>query len=104
MLGLETALALAITELDIDLATIVGLLSWRPAVIAGVTATHGGPITEGRPANLCVIDPNASWTVDPATVASRSRNTPYAGRTLRGRVRHTFLAGEPVVLEGCAQR
>jgi dihydroorotase len=104
MLGLETALALAITELDLDLSEILALLSWRPALIAGLGDLHGGPIEEGRPANLCVIDPNATWTVDPAKLASRSRNTPYAGRTLAGRVRHTFLWGEPVVLDGEATR
>ena len=104
MLGLETALALAMTELDLDLATILALLCWRPAVIAGLSETHGGPIEQGRPANLCVIDPSATWTVDPAALASRSRNTPYAGRTLTGKVRHTFLFGEPVVLDGEATR
>jgi dihydroorotase len=104
MLGLETALALAITELGVDLREVLALLSWRPALIAGIADAHGGPIEEGRPANLCVIDPNATWTVDPAALASRSRNTPYAGRTLTGRVRHTFLWGEPVVLDGEAQR
>ncbi len=45
-----------------------------------------------------------SLTVDPAALASRSRNTPYAGRELRGKVRHTVLLGEPVVLDGEAQR
>ena len=59
---------------------------------------------EGRPANLCVIDPTATWTVEPARSASRSRNTPYAGRTLTGRVRHTVLHGEPVVIDAEAQR
>jgi dihydroorotase len=103
MLGLETALALAITELGRDLATIIGLLSWRPAAIAGVSETHGA-IAPGRVGNVCVIDPAATWTVDPMQLASRSRNTPYAGRTLTGRVRHTFLHGEPVVLDGQAQR
>jgi dihydroorotase len=104
MLGLETALALAITELSLDLAQVLALLSWRPAAIAGIADVHGGPIAEGRPANLCVIDPSATWTVDPFALASRSRNTPYAGRTLTGRVRHTFLWGDPVVLDGEPQR
>jgi dihydroorotase len=104
MLGLETALALALTELDLPLADLLALLSWRPAAILGVDDEHGGPIEAGRPANLVVIDPNATWTVDPAALASRSRNTPYAGRELRGRVRHTLLAGEPVVVDGEAQR
>ena len=105
MLGLETALALALTELpSVPLAAILGLLSWQPAGIAGIGDEHGGPIVEGRPANLCVIDTAPSWTVDPSRLASRSRNTPYAGRTLRGRVRHTILRGEPVVVDGAAQR
>ena len=104
MLGLETALALALTELELGLVDVLALLSWRPAVIAGVADAHGGPIVEGRSANLCVIDPGATWTVDPARLASRSRNTPYAGRTLTGRVRHTFLWGEHVVRDGEATR
>jgi dihydroorotase len=104
MLGLETALALAITELGIELRDALALLSWRPAAIAGLSDTHGGPIVEGRAANLCVIDPATTWVVDPSALASRSRNTPYAGRTLTGRVRHTFLWGEPIVLDGEAQR
>ncbi|MGH6661399.1 MAG: amidohydrolase family protein, partial [Rhodospirillales bacterium] len=98
------ALALALTELDLPLAEILALLSWRPAAIAGVADDHGGVLEAGRVANLCVLDPNATWTVDPAQLASRSRNTPFAGRRLRGRVRHTFLRGEPVVLDGEATR
>jgi dihydroorotase len=80
------------------------LLSWRPAALLGISPTHGGPVEPGRPANLCVIDPSATWTVDPAALASRSVNTPYAGMTLTGRVRHTLLSGEPVVVDAEAQR
>jgi dihydroorotase len=104
MLGLETALALALTELELDLADVLALLSWRPAAIAGLDGEHGGPVEEGRPANLCVIDPAAAWVVEPEALASRSRNTPFAGRKLTGRVRHTLLRGEPVVVDGEAQR
>jgi dihydroorotase len=104
MLGLETALALALTELDLPLGHVLALLSWRPARIAGVDADHGGPVAEGRPANLCVVDPSAACVVDPSATASRSRNTPYAGRKLTGRARHTILRGEPVVIDGEVQR
>jgi dihydroorotase len=104
MLGLETALALATTELDLDLRQIFGLLSWRPAQLLGVTDVHGGPIEVGRAANLCIFDPTATWTVDPDESVSRSRNNPYRGRQLTGRVRHTVLAGEPVVIDGEPQR
>ena len=108
MVGLETALAVALTDLvegaGMDLVDVLGAMSWRPAAIAGLAHLHGGAIEPGRPANLCVFDPSEEWTVDPATLASRSANTPYAGRTLRGRVRHTLLCGEPVVVDGEAQR
>jgi dihydroorotase len=104
MLGLETALALALTQLGLPIDQALGLLSWRPSAILGVAEVHGGPIEPGRPANLCVVDPAARWTVDPAALASRSRNTPYAGMTLTGQVRHTLLAGEPVVIDAEAQR
>ena len=97
MLGLETALALALTELNLPIAEVLGLLSWRPAAIAGLSGVHGGPIAPDAPANLCVFDPDEEWTVDPDDLASRSRNTPYAGRLVRGRVRHTVVGGHPVV-------
>jgi dihydroorotase len=104
MLGLETALALTLSELSLPVERALALLSWQPARIAGIEADHGGPVAEGRAAHLCVIDPDAVWVVEPEKLASRSRNTPYAGRKLTGRVRHTVLAGEPVVIDGAAQR
>jgi dihydroorotase len=104
MLGLETALALAVTELDLPIERLLALLSWQPAAIAGLAGRHGGPIVAGAAANLCVIDPEVTWVVDATRLASRGRNCPYAGRTLTGRVRHTVLRGEPVVIDGEAQR
>lgn len=104
MLGLETALALALTELDLPIGEIIGLMSWGPAEIAGITDRHGGAIESGAVANLAVVDPNATWVVDPTSLASRSTNTPYAGRSLSGRVRHTIVDGEAVVVDGEAQR
>ena len=104
MLGLETALALALTELDLDLVATVALLSWRPAAIAGLSDRHGGPVEPGRPANLAIFDPSLRWTVDPSRLASLSRNTPYAGRSVTGKVRHTVFRGEVVVKDGEAQR
>ena len=104
MLGLETALALALNELDLPIERVLAYLSWQPAKIAAVNAEHGGPIAAGKPANLCVIDPNAEWSVDGRALASKSRNTPYDGRKLTGKVRHTILRGEVVVRDGEAQR
>jgi len=104
MLGLETALALALTELDMPLERLLATMSWIPASIACIDDHHGRPVAPGEPANLCVFDPTETWVVDPSHTASRSRNTPYAGRKVRGRVRHTVLAGEFVVTNGEAQR
>jgi dihydroorotase len=108
MLGLETAFAVAVTALVVEagvaLDTVVAALSWRPAAIAGLAGEHGGPVAVGRPANLCVLEATRRWVVDADDTASRSRNNPYAGRELTGRVRHTVLRGEPVVIDGVAQR
>src|SRR6185437_11487778 len=88
MLGLQTALAIVIETM-----VEPGLLDWRgvadrmsvaPARI-GALAEHGRPIAIGEPANLVVVDPTIRWTVSPAALVSKSRNTPYAGRTLPGR-------------------
>jgi dihydroorotase len=103
MTGLETALSVVA-------ATMVepGLLTWRqvaermsetPARI-GRVEDHGRPLAVGEPANVVLVDPAARWTVDPAQSASRSRNTPFAGRELPARVRATFLRGIPTVLDG----
>jgi dihydroorotase len=105
MLNLETALAVVHTELGATwgLEAMVAAMSTRPAEIAGLT-DQGGPIEVGRPANLCVFDPTVTWTVDAADTASLSRNSPWAGRTLTGRVRHTLCAGEAVVVDGSVTR
>ena len=103
MLGLETALSVVI-ETMVD----TGRLGWRevaermsgnPARI-GRVALQGQPIAVGSPANLCIVDPTAEWIVDPAVLASRSRNTPYAARSMRGKVVATFLHGHATVLHG----
>ena len=104
MLGLETALALTLGELGLPHQRVVEVLSINPARIAGVADRHGRPVAVGEPANFAVWDPNAEWTVVPTELASKSRNTPYAGRTVRGRVRHTVLAGQAVVVNGSATR
>jgi dihydroorotase len=111
MLGLETALAVTLGALcgaGMSVRAVLGLLSWRPARISGMAVDQGGdqggPVDVGMPGNICVIDLAERWEVDPDRQASLSRNTPWAGRTLTGRVRHTVYRGEPVVVDAEAQR
>jgi dihydroorotase len=105
-IGLETALAAVLTYLvepgTITLGRAVEALSTTPARNLGA-AEHGGPNEPARPANLVVVDPGASWVVE-APFASKSRNSAFLGRTLRGRVVHTLYRGELVVADGKAQR
>jgi dihydroorotase len=105
-IGLETALAAVLTELvepgRLSLHRAIEAMSTTPARILGA-AEHGGPLEAGRPANLVVFDPAATWTVEPP-FASRSRNSAFLGRTLLGRVVHTLLRGELVVAQGKATR
>jgi dihydroorotase len=62
------------------------------------------PIAPGAPGNLCVIDPSVVWVREAASSASKSRNDPWDGVKLTGRVRHTVLAGTPTVIHGEPQR
>jgi dihydroorotase len=105
-IGLETALAAVLTHLvepgELTLSRAIEALSTAPARILDA-GDHGGPIEPGRPANLVVFDPSADWVVEPP-FASRSRNSAFLGRRLRGRVVHTMLRGELVVADGKAQR
>lgn len=107
MLGLETALALVWEELVrpgvLTPLAAFAACSWKPAAIAGL-AHHGGPVAPGAVANLCVFDPEHRWEVAPDRLASKARNTPFAGRVLTGKVRHTLLRGDVVVRDGEAQR
>ncbi|MEU7914885.1 dihydroorotase [Microbispora bryophytorum] len=103
MIGLETALSVvqeAMVETGLlDWAGVADRMSARPAAI-GRLAGHGRPVEPGSPGNLTLFDPSVRQPVDPAAMASKSRNTPYEGLTLPGRVVATFLRGRPTVLEG----
>ncbi|MDQ1737328.1 MAG: dihydroorotase [Pseudonocardiales bacterium] len=103
MLGLQTALGVVVEAMiNTDLLDWAGLadrMSIRPARI-GRVGEHGRPIVVGEPANLTLVDPDASWLVDPDQLASLSRNTPFAGRILPARVLATFLRGRTTSRDG----
>jgi dihydroorotase len=103
MVGLETALsvvqhAMVDTRL-MSWADVADRMSYRPAAIGQLT-DHGRLLEAGAPGNLTLIDPAASRTIVPSESASLSRNTPFDGMTLPGRVVATFLRGAPTVLDG----
>ncbi len=97
VVGLETALGLAMVELVepgvLALPALIRSLATRPAEIAHLP---GGTLKKGAPGDVVVFDPAASWAVDPAAFHSKSRNTPFAGRVLVGRVRWTVVGGQVV--------
>ncbi|MGW4779866.1 dihydroorotase [Streptomyces filamentosus] len=103
MVGLETALSVVQQTMVetglLDWAGVADRMSAAPARIGRATG-HGRPVSAGEPANLVLVDPAYRGTVDPADFASRSRNTPYEGRELPGRVTHTFLRGRATVMDG----
>jgi dihydroorotase len=105
MTGLETALSVVATSMVetglLDWAGVADRMSVRPAAI-GRLSRQGQPLEPGAPANFVLVDPAARWTVDPTASASRSRNTPFAGRELAARVVATFLRGKATVLDGKA--
>ena len=106
MLGLETALPIVIKTMvetgKLDWNAVAERCSRTPARIAGLTE-HGHDPAEGVAANLTLVDPAGVWTVSPGDLTGPSRNTPYAGLELPGRVVATFFNGTPTVLDGKLQ-
>ncbi|MER7734411.1 dihydroorotase [Streptomyces erythrochromogenes] len=103
MVGLETALSVVQQTMVetglLDWAGVAERMSFAPARIGGLE-NHGRPVSAGEPANLTLVDTSYRGVVDPAHFASRSRNTPYEGRELPGRVTYTFLRGRATVVDG----
>ncbi|ALG11680.1 dihydroorotase [Kibdelosporangium phytohabitans] len=107
MLGLQTALSVVIQTMVrpglLDWRGVAGVMSERPAEIAGLP-DHGRPIAVGEPANLVLVDPKATWTVNAARLASLAGNTPYEGMELPGVIKATMLRGKLTARDGQAVR
>ncbi len=102
-LGLETCLGLLLGDVGFTLEQALPLLAWQPARIAGLADSDGGTIAEGRPANLAVVDPAETWTVERGCFGGYAANSPHLGRQLVGRVRHTVVEGRAVMIDGAMQ-
>jgi dihydroorotase len=103
MLGLQTALSVVVETMvrpgRFTWRDIARVMSENPARIVGLP-DHGRPLEVGEPANLTVVDPDATWTVAGAELASRSDNTPYESMTLPGAVTLTLLRGKVTARDG----
>ncbi len=103
MLGLQTALPVVNETMVrtglLDWTGVAARMSTVPAEI-GRVSNHGRPIEVGEPANLTLFDPDVEWVVQASDMVSRSRNTPYAGMVLHGKVLGTWLRGRATVLDG----
>ncbi len=106
MLGLQTALSVVVATMVhpglLDWRGVARVMSERPARIGGAT-DQGRPIAVGEPATLILVDPDASWTVRGAQLASLAQNTPYEGMELPGRIVLSMLRGEITTEDGKVQ-
>ena len=98
MVGLETALAVTLTYLyhtgELGLSDILRKMTINPACILRLPTK--GRLSIGADGDVVIFDPEEEWTVDPGRFASKGRNTPFAGRTLKGRVKYTVVGGEVI--------
>ena len=94
MIGLETSLAITLTALyhtkKMDLPAIIRKMTTNPADILHLSK---GRMTLGGDADLTIFDPDEEWVIDPEQFASKARNTPFAGQTVKGRVKYTIVGG-----------
>lgn len=101
VIGMETSLAAGVTALVkpgyLTMAELIRQMSSEPAKLLGLPA---GTLAAGAPADLVLFDPDECWTVSPDALHGKSRNTPFKGMTLRGKVKTTILGGKIVYHNG----
>ena len=95
MIGLETSLAITLTELyhtgRMKLPDLIRRMTYNPASILRLPTK--GRLSLGSDADITIFDPEEEWTIDPEQFASKARNTPFAGRKVKGRVKYTIVGG-----------
>lgn len=101
MVGLETSLGISLTQLyhtgEMTLPEVIAKMTVNPARILNL---EKGRLSVGSDADLTIFDPNEEWVVDASKFASKGRNTPFNGRTLKGKVKYTIVAGKIVYQDG----
>ncbi|HEX4462786.1 MAG TPA: dihydroorotase [Polyangia bacterium] len=96
MIGLETALGLGLRLVDEKLLTLPTLIRRLTSGAASIFGLNAGTLAKGAPADVAILDVNTTYKVDPTRWRSKSRNSPFRGWELRGRVTHTFVGGKLV--------
>lgn len=95
MIGLETSLAITLTELyhtgKMKLPEIIKRMTYNPASILRLSSK--GRLSLGSDADITIFDPEEVWSIDPEQFASKARNTPFAGRQVKGKVKYTIVGG-----------
>ena len=99
-IGMETSLAATLTALQgkLSLSEILEKMSVNPARILGIP---GGTLREGTNADVVLFDPEKEWVVDPEKLHGKSKNTPFKGRKLKGKVVLTIFRGRVVYDARC---
>ena len=97
MVGLETSLAITLTQLyhtgRMELRDIIRRMTANPASILKL---QKGRLTLGSDADIVIFDPDEEWIIDPDQFASKGRNTPFGGKTVKGKVKYTIVAGKVI--------
>ena len=93
MIGLETALGLCLELVHANVITPMALFARMSAAPARILGLPGGTLAPGSIADVTVVDPQVAWGCDPSRFRSRSRNSPFGGRSMRGRAMLTIVAG-----------
>ena len=98
MVGLEASLAITLTELyhtgKMKLPEIIKRMTYTPASILRLSSK--GRLSLGSDADITIFDPEEVWTIDPEQFASKARNTPFAGREVKGKVKYTIVGGNVI--------
>jgi dihydroorotase len=100
MIGLETLLPLSLALVEAKKLSMKGLVRALTAAPAGVIGIEAGTLKKGAAADVTVFDPRQEWVYDVSKSFSKSRNTPFAGGAMRGRVRFTIVGGKVVYRDG----
>ena len=96
IVGLETALSLPLALVDEGVLTLESAVDKLATAPAKAFSLNAGTLAVGAPADVAIVDPNREWQVDPSRFRSKSRNTPFAGWKVKGRVTTTIVSGRVV--------